>query len=447
MANILVIDSDDNFRLELVQRLSEEGFRVTGTKGASEALKICKGQPLDVVLMDVLTPELSGGNFLKSLRETKDIPLIVMAALDDLKATKDIYHLHINSFVAKPIQYDILIQEIWRCIPKQEAQAIKNDKEFCKLSINELLAGRKVDFNIFIKISDEKYIKIAHKGDDLTKNRLLFYKEKGLQHLYILRQDFRQYVGLPAPSSESPTERTAANAEKKNNLMFHSYKTLRNDICHDGISDDVYSAAETFVEATIDLVSDDTTAVDILDSLRQNCNPVFVHTLGVSVYSVMMAQSMEWQMPTNKFKLAMGALFHDIGMKELSPQILNSPRYSWSSDDVKEFETHPMRGIALLHDMPGIPEDVLEIIKQHHENCLSHGFPMKTKRTSIHPMAKLISVADEFCYRVLPSIQTIQMDPSTALQDMQTTCAEQLDKKCFESLVKLFPAASVASGA
>jgi HD-GYP domain-containing protein (c-di-GMP phosphodiesterase class II) len=138
----------------------------------------------------------------------------------------------------------------------------------------------------------------------------------------------------------------------------------------------------------------------------------------------------------------MGGLFHDLGMKELERDLIHRPRYSWSREEVKVYESHPNRGLSILNEMQSVPEDVRAIVRQHHENCLARGYPSGMKKAMIHPMARLISVADEFCYRVIKSPHFREMTPDEALQDMMTSCAEQLDKAFLGALVELFRRAS-----
>lgn len=438
MSQILIIDRDVSTLINVKKRLSAEGFVVLCAQNGTEAHNISKEHPLDLILIDVLTPELTGGNLLKSITEKRSIPTIVMADLEDLKKVKDIHNAKIHNFVVKPIQFEILLQEVVQLLGHNPVKSRNSETDYCKLSINDFTAGRELNFSIFLKLSDHKFIKIAHQGDEIAANRIQFYKSKGVRHLYLKKEDFRNYVGLTTSQIHTIKNDAVVNIEKKQALTSSASKIFCDKINHNGIHQDTYESAGTFVEATLELISDNPTATDVLDALRQHSDHIYAHTLGVSVYAVMMTQPIEWNMPTNKFKVAMGGLFHDIGMKELSRDMLEKPRLNWTQEEVKDYETHPTRGLSLLYDIPDLPDDVREIIKQHHENCISQGFPMKTKRTSIHPMAKLISVADEFCYRILPGAHTHLMSPSEAIEDMKNNCNELIDKKCFESLTKLF---------
>jgi len=91
-----------------------------------------------------------------------------------------------------------------------------------------------------------------------------------------------------------------------------------------------------------------------------------------------------------------------------------------------------------LSQIRSIHSDVLQIIKEHHENVKGHGFPSRLKKESIHPMAKLVAVADEFCDRVVKGPNGPGISPAEAIAQMRTLCADKLDPQFFSALVRTF---------
>lgn len=82
--------------------------------------------------------------------------------------------------------------------------------------------------------------------------------------------------------------------------------------------------------------------------------------------------------------------------------------------------------------------DILQIVHQHHENCSGRGFPLKIRKNFIHPMARIISVADEFCYRTIKHPTHKLMSPVEAIIDMTSMYAENLDSQFITALGQLF---------
>lgn len=437
MAKILIVDDDDSFRVALAKNLLLEGHEILTAENGVVALDVIKIEKPDVIISDIRMPEMNGVDLLRAIRSQSQVPVILMTGFSEILETQDAYQLGANEFLAKPFRVDEMKAAIQRCF-KPESDEHEDAKEYCKLGINDFLTGRTIKFNIFVRLSPQKFIKVAHKGEDITMERIRFYREKGLHFLYLRRDDFKSYVGFSLTLTSAARRTAVVSPEKKLGLLRHTGEILHEHIRHDGIDEQVYQSSTAFVDATLDILTDDVKAVEVLEALRGHADHILVHSVGVCLYSVMIAQMVDWNLPSNRFKVAMGGLFHDIGMKELSRELVNRPRYSWSRDEVKVFESHPLRGITILQDIEAVSDDVREVVKQHHENCISRGFPFAVKKTSIHPMAKLISVADEFCYRVVKGPQFTQMEPMDALQDIMSNCAQQLDKRFLDALVQLF---------
>ncbi|RYZ64019.1 MAG: HD domain-containing protein [Proteobacteria bacterium] len=370
-----------------------------------------------------------------------------MTAFADLIEAQEAYHMGATAFVPKPFRNEDLAKAMFRCL-NPEVEFDERDDQFCKLGINDFVSGKTVKYNIFVRVGPGKFIKLAHRGEDLSLERIDHYRRKGLHYLYLRHEDFRQYVGFNLTLAASANKMTSLSPEKKLKLLRHTGIILKEQIRHEGVDAQVYEAASAFVHASLSILTDDVRALDLLATLRSESDEILVHGVGVSLYSVMIAEALKWNVAQNRFKVAIGGLLHDIGMKEIDPSLNLKPRYSWTRDEVVHYESHTLRGVKILEGVDCIPNDVRDIVRQHHENCLGKGFPMSLKKIQIHPMAKLVTVADEFCYRVLKGPQSKNMSPEEAIQDMQWSCSQQLDKACFEALAKIFnvPLQKAASG-
>lgn len=438
MPKILLVDDNDMFRESVFENLKAEGFDVTTAANGRLADEILRQETFDLVISDVQMPEMDGVALTKSTRTHSQVPIILMTGFSAIIEACAAYQIGATDFLPKPFKREELLAAIENCLTPQ-FEVPSNEEEFCKLGINDFVSGRTIKFSIFVRLSPKKFIKLAHKGEDLSLERIHFYRKKGLHFLYLRREDFRQYIGFNIQLANTANRTNSLNLDKKLNLLRHTGEILGEHIRNIGVDESLYEATVAFVEASLNVISDDVEAIDLLDSLRKHADHILVHSVAVSLYSVMIAQNMEWNLPINRFKLAMGGLFHDVGMKELSEEQLRRPRYDWTVEEVKQFESHPLRSLAILSQIRSIPQDVRDIVKHHHENALSKGFPAALKKSAIHPMAKVVAVADEFCYRVIRGPHSAEeMGAVEAVQEMIASCSQLLDKKCFEALASLF---------
>jgi len=92
MKKILIIEDDKFLKDLLVKHLKDAGFTVFHTMDCEEGSKIIKAEKLDLILLDLVLPGISGFDFLKEIKkdssEIKNIPVLILSNLgqgDDVK--------------------------------------------------------------------------------------------------------------------------------------------------------------------------------------------------------------------------------------------------------------------------------------------------------------------------------------------------------------------------
>lgn len=112
---VLLIEDDDAIRTPLAGLLRSEGFQVTSAKHGKEALELLKTGALPgLILLDLMMPEMSGGEFLEAVRRRQDlrtIPIVIMTAWlhrwADVTANAD-------DVLTKPIDTDRMLELVRR---------------------------------------------------------------------------------------------------------------------------------------------------------------------------------------------------------------------------------------------------------------------------------------------------------------------------------------------
>nr|UXE44080.1 alkaline phosphatase synthesis transcriptional regulatory protein PhoP [uncultured bacterium] len=103
---VLVVD-DDKHAVEILYRLLErEGFEVLRAQSGKEALATVATADVDVILLDVMMPEMDGFQVCEALRaadRTRDIPVILLTAKDDMETRVLGMKLGVSEFLTKPI--------------------------------------------------------------------------------------------------------------------------------------------------------------------------------------------------------------------------------------------------------------------------------------------------------------------------------------------------------
>src|SRR5262249_22158326 len=119
---VLVVDDDAKARALLARRLARQGFGVrTGARGLEAAAAPDKAS-VDVVLLDVLMPDLDGYEVLRRLKADparRDLPVLMVSALDEVESVARCLELGAEDYLPKPFDPVILRARIGACLEKK----------------------------------------------------------------------------------------------------------------------------------------------------------------------------------------------------------------------------------------------------------------------------------------------------------------------------------------
>lgn len=137
--NLLVVDDDAMNREMLARRLQRSGFNITTAENGRVALDLLKQQAFDLVLLDIIMPELNGFHtleFIKADPKLRHLPVIMLTALDEVDSTVRCIEAGAEDYVPKPFNTIILHARINASLEKKRLR----DQEQAYLS--ELQAER-----------------------------------------------------------------------------------------------------------------------------------------------------------------------------------------------------------------------------------------------------------------------------------------------------------------
>lgn len=99
---VMVVDDEPMVREVLTQYLERDGFRVVEAADGAAALSAFNASEIDLVLLDLMLPEVHGLEVLRQLRDTADVPVILLTALGDERDRVAGLELGADDYVVKP---------------------------------------------------------------------------------------------------------------------------------------------------------------------------------------------------------------------------------------------------------------------------------------------------------------------------------------------------------
>lgn len=172
MYKILIVDDEPKIR-ELIKKYADfEGYETEEAENGMQAVELCRKKDFDIIIMDVMMPELDGFSAGKEIKKHKDIPIIILSARGEEYDRLHGFEIGIDDYVVKPFSGKELmmrVNAIMKRVGKKEDPG--KDKDI------ENFEGLSVDFTSRIVCIDGVKIDMTPKEYELL---FYFVKNKGV---------------------------------------------------------------------------------------------------------------------------------------------------------------------------------------------------------------------------------------------------------------------------
>ena len=124
-AKILVVDDQETVRFLATAVLRQVGYDVEEASGGSEAMASIERSPPDLVLLDVVMPDMDGYDVCEMIRArsgTRHLPILIMTGLDDEKSITRAFDVGATDFIGKPLQRSILANRVRYILRAQSSE-------------------------------------------------------------------------------------------------------------------------------------------------------------------------------------------------------------------------------------------------------------------------------------------------------------------------------------
>lgn len=178
MHHILVVDDEAKIRAVIRKYAEFEGYRVTEAEDGMQAVELCKKQDFDIIILDVMMPELDGFTTCREIRKYKDIPVLMLSARGEEYDRIHGFEIGVDDYVVKPFSPKELMMRVrviisrHRNIPSQKHEIFSIDGlsvDFTSRIVT--VDGEKVDMSP--KEYELLFFMVKNKGIALTREKLI----------------------------------------------------------------------------------------------------------------------------------------------------------------------------------------------------------------------------------------------------------------------------------
>jgi DNA-binding response OmpR family regulator len=126
MKTILVIDDKKELRTLVKSYLTEEGFRVVEAADGQEGLFVARHEKPDLIVLDLMMPEMGGYEFMRAHKQEKDTPIIILTAKVDEHEKVLGLELGADDYVTKPFSMRVLTARIRAVLRRAEKTPVRS---------------------------------------------------------------------------------------------------------------------------------------------------------------------------------------------------------------------------------------------------------------------------------------------------------------------------------
>lgn len=210
MKNILVVDDEEMIRNVIKKYAEFEGYNIVEAGDGMEAIDKFKGEEFDLVVLDIMMPELDGFSTCKELKKIKDVPVIMLSARGEEYDKIHGFELGIDDYVVKPFSPKELMMRMNVVMNRRSNREIGAGGEHEIYTVEGLhidftsrivmVDGQKADMTP--KEYDLLFFLIKNRGIALTREKLItdvwgydyYGDDRTLDtHIKLLRSSLGQY--------------------------------------------------------------------------------------------------------------------------------------------------------------------------------------------------------------------------------------------------------------
>jgi putative nucleotidyltransferase with HDIG domain len=290
-------------------------------------------------------------------------------------------------------------------------ESIKDDV-FSRIKITDLFENAHAAFDYYLRLGADRFIKIIHMGERPSREQLDKYSASGTIYLYFMQKDRPVFISSQNDLAQDMLNKSPQNSGKVIDAMTSNTDKFFEEIFIAGIQPRMIEEGKAICQNMYDAAVKDEGLKKFINDLEQFNPAALSHSFLVSFFSALICKDLDWVGTKTVQTLALGALFHDIGVLQLPPNIREMDLALMNPDQKKIYNSHPKLGADALKEIPGINAGVIQIVQQHHEYLDGSGFPLGLSGHKIYPLAKIVTLADDFSYFIKES----EMSPIEGLK-------------------------------
>jgi response regulator RpfG family c-di-GMP phosphodiesterase len=359
---VLIVDDDPLIHKLLHHVLQKENFETVWAENGKKGLEMLGSERPDIVLLDLVMPEMDGRETLEgALRIRPDLPIIMITGHGSEKMAVQLMKGGAVDYIPKPFDGNEIIAKVREALNKCGLKAVeKRFAGYLAETANRML--HRLEKRAGLNKEDSGDLNHGQKEEEEKKGKgeKTSISRNEIENIHNILVNYVRYIF----------------AKAKRNEPFHLNEGMK----------------------IVNFIIKTPEALDILYgkamSLKTPTDILFVHSVNVSIHALKVGTAMKFDGP-RLLQLGIAGLLHDIGMSKVSKDV-TMKNEKLTEEGFRIVRQHPQWGAEILKQLgPDYPW-LMETALQEHERENGKGYPQGLAGDRISEFARIIGMVDVY---------------------------------------------------
>ncbi len=291
------------------------------------------------------------------------------------------------------------------------------DKLFVPIKCTQFLCQNKQVFDLYIRLSSGKFIKLINQNDIFSIEQLEGYLSKGVQNFYILKSTQEELLKKCNEFTKKILNEKRIKIERRTGFVVEQGEATATYLKSISVTNDNIKFATNYTKNVETLLqSAEWAKLDVIENLIEQVR-AFEHAVSTTMLCSLVIKNLpDYFQDQDIHRLGLAALFHDIGL------IHTLPEHCWNEDvskmteqEVKLYLMHPLKSVELLSNIRVFDQELLNAVAQHHMR-VNGGFPFHNANVKKSVLSEVIGLCDDFAKLISKSDENPWFNIKTELE-------------------------------
>jgi len=398
---ILIAEDHDDIRelLRIELENLDSTIKIEDVNCGELAIDMINSNDFDLIISDYNMPNGNGGEVFTYLKDRKlSIPFLLFSTEDPKDHSEFLGASQFKGILNKVLPSENKLKKIIYNAAGIDVPAVSN--KYFKIRVGYFLRFNQTLCDVYIKISDDKFVKLLNKNNYYSLKDIKKYIEKKVNYLFIHEDDYRKYQVKFGDNSFLHLDKRKITTESKEDYYKSADLIIKDLILSLGISEEAIRQASQTIKSTLDIFNNYEKFHDFIENNLSKSSYQYDQCLILSHICHAISDNVFGTSNQVSSSLCAASFFHDIATIEPVNNLTDNSKSLLNleivDNELIHSKDHPNLGADILLSVSEFSTLASKVIRNHHEKPDGSGYPRGLTSETIDLASCVFIIASEY---------------------------------------------------